>query len=183
MPDEPTGTEPGTTQPAAEPAKPTPAPAPVTSEETSQTVPYGRFKEVNDSLKAMREEMATFKADQEAVRQAKLEADGKTKQLLEESRATVAKLQPIADQFEADQKARRETATSKLPEDQREIYGDMEIGKLEAHVALLEKQNSAGMTAGNHPGGAQVVPEKPWSDMTREERKAHSRKVIEASQT
>jgi len=97
-------------------------------------IPYSRFKEVNDELKSFKDKIAKMESDKEAARKKELEKQGEYKTLLDE---TTQKLEAVTtkanewDQYKAD---RRKSLIDKLPEDDRDLYGGLELDKLEAHI-------------------------------------------------
>ena len=102
----------GTPSEALKPEPQQPEPEPEKGQEPEQpdkTVPYARFKEVNDARKALQTDMDDIKAERE---QAKIDAkkeEGKYQELYEEMEGKFAQQQSANDQLRLDQ-LRKEVA-------------------------------------------------------------------------
>ena len=102
-------------------------------------VPYFRFKEVNDQLNDMKNTVSSLKAKEEE-REAKIKAEkGEYKELYEaqvELRKTAEAKASKADEYFA---GRREQIMSNWSDEDKEIYGDMPLEKLERHNDSLNR--------------------------------------------
>lgn len=95
MPDEQATQE--ATQQEQKPAAPSAETKNTDTQSQEQTVPYARFKEINDKLKALEDDAAKkAKADADEEERRKI-AQGEWQKLAEENKAKVAELTPKAD--------------------------------------------------------------------------------------
>jgi hypothetical protein len=69
----------------------------------------------------------------------KLEEDEEYKSLYESKKVEVEELKPIVENFQMQDKQRREYLLNQLNEDDQEIYQDLSTIKLEAHISKLKK--------------------------------------------
>ena len=86
--------------------------------------------------RAQKAEKATaeLQAKQEAATKAQLEEQNKYKELYEGEQTKVADLQPQAEAWSAYNTVKRQSLLEELPEDDRELYGKLDLMDLEAHV-------------------------------------------------
>ncbi len=102
------------------------------------TVPYARFKELVDEKNTLKSELSDIRksiTDEKESRKLKdLEAKGEYDTVVSDLNSKLESAQKKADAFDSYQAARRDTLLAKLPEDDRAIYEDMSLEKLEAHV-------------------------------------------------
>jgi len=117
---------------------------------TPEAVPYERFAEVNERMKKAEAELEAHKKQIEDSKNKELEEQGKFKELLESEKKARAEAEQTAKNWTDYEKARREALISQLPEDQRAIYSDLPLEKLEKHVELVVK--SANVKT-HHGGG------------------------------
>lgn len=162
-----------TTAPVSTDNAPAPEGAKPEEKKTTEAVPYDRFKKVNDEKKALADENAQMKADQEKVRQAKMVEEGKTADLLKEEQGKVATLQVKADEWEKDQAVRREALNTELSAEDKAIADTLSVTDAEAFVKRITENNSPG-TNQSRAGGGATEPEftpgmsseklKAWND-------------------
>lgn len=119
---------------------------------TPDGIPYSRFKEVNDELKSVKDQIAKMQSDKDDARKKDLEKQGEYKTLLEETNAKLEQAQIKADEWATFQADRRKTLIEKLPEEDRELYGGLELDKLETHVNKIQK-TTVPATDSSAPGG------------------------------
>jgi len=156
MADENTPAEEVKTPPAQGSANPPPSDGDV------QTVPYARFKEVNDALKETTARISQIEADQKKAREAELAEQGKFKELLETATAERESYKVEAESWKAYQADRRKTLTEQLPEADRDIYGELRLDKLEAHVdRVKESKNKAPGASAARPSGENLGYKTP----------------------
>jgi len=160
-------------EPAAEPKPAADGVKPDTgTDDAPKTVPYERFTEVNERMKAAEAKNAQNVTDQKKINDAKLAADGKFKELLDDSTALVADLSVKADKLDAYEASRRETLLSKLPEETRKTYEKLDLEALESHVELVlgANGNTSGMASSAPASGSTDTPTpKSRKDMTQKE--------------
>jgi hypothetical protein len=146
-----------TTQTPAPVVNPEPtAPAvanPATTPDNTGTIPYDRFKEVNDAKKALELKLAGIEAQQKADADKKLAQEGDYKTLLDQKQAELDKLQAIADAATKDHAARLDKLRGQLPEDKREKYASiMDANLLES---LVDDFKLGGGVPTDRPGNSQ----------------------------
>jgi len=110
------------------------------------SIPYSRFKEVNDALKSANEALAEMKKSQEKVRTKELEEKEEWKTLADERQAKIDELNAKATEWDEFQANRRKALIEKLPEDDREVYGVLPLDKLEIHVEKITNNNVPGVS-------------------------------------
>lgn len=108
----------------------------------NQTIPYSRFKEVNDELKDMKTKLSEFQSKEEKAKQKKLEEEGKYREIIADKDSVVNKLANENEALKGYQESRRETLLSLLPESDRDIYSGLELINLEKHVDKLKQKQS-----------------------------------------
>ena len=104
-------------------------------------------------------ELKKLKDNLRLQQQKELEEKEEFKSLYESTKAENEKLKPIVENFEIQEKQRREHLLSQLSEDDQEIYQDLSTIKLEKHIERLGKSKvqvndakevtSSGKFAGN----------------------------------
>ncbi|MFQ6610707.1 MAG: hypothetical protein ACE5D7_07905 [Fidelibacterota bacterium] len=102
------------------------------------SIPYSRFKEVNESLKAANAKLEEMAKKDEERRQKEINA-------IEDAKAEIAnlatqrdELKAKAEEWENYQESRRQALMEKIPEDERELFdGFSDLAKLEK---IVEKQ-------------------------------------------
>ncbi len=119
---------------------------------TVDSIPYARFKEVNDELKAARDKLDELKEAQKKARAKKMEEDGKLKELLKEKEQEIEQLQVKSTAWDSYQADRRQTLLGKLPEEDRELYDELSLIKLEKVVEKLST-NKVPRVSGGSPMG------------------------------
>ena len=102
-------------------------------------VPRDKFNETNAALKEANENLAKIGIDAENAKLAKLEKDGELQTVIDQQKATIESLQPIADEYDKYKSNRKKELLSKLPEDKREAFEDTSITVLENVVAMQNK--------------------------------------------
>jgi hypothetical protein len=145
MPD-PTPTPPAVApSPAPGPAAPEPTPPSTPVVKTEDAIPYPRFKEVNDQLKALKEEKEAREIAEKKAKDEKLKQDGEYQKLLEEREKEIERLKKIEGEFTSTQKSIRESALAKITDEKmREIAADLTTPKLLEFVEKLNAQPGGG---------------------------------------
>lgn len=90
-------TTPETQQPEQKPVAPSAATQNTDTPPQEQTVPYARFKEVNDRLKALEDEQAKRQREQQEADEKRLAEQQQWQKLYESRKADVEKLTPKAE--------------------------------------------------------------------------------------
>jgi hypothetical protein len=131
------------------------APETVSEKQTVNQVPYARFSELVDEKNVLKSELSEIRKslsnDKESRRIKELEAKGEYDQALNDVTKKLVLAQEKADAFDQYQASRREALLSKLPEDDREIYADMRLEKLEVHVDRFANRPTSKVQVGK-PG-------------------------------
>jgi len=115
---------------------------PPEKKESEGAIPYARFKEVNDAKIKAESELQKLNEARKKAADEEAKKRGDFEKLLSEKELELAAAKEKAEQWDAYQKTRREVLLSKLPEDQREIYQDMPLIKLEKHIELISIANT-----------------------------------------
>jgi hypothetical protein len=134
--------------------------------QTAQSIPYDRFKEVNERAKKAEAELAKIQAEQEAARQAKLAADGNFQEI-------IAGLEPKAkrvDELEGVVKTLLDAELEKVPEQFRTLIPQ---GDVVSRLNWVQQAKASGLFAGraapNTDAGAQGGQEANPAKLTPEE--------------
>jgi alanyl-tRNA synthetase len=123
--------------------------APAASEEKQsvEAVPYARFKELVDERNTFKSELSDLKSQIEQQgkerKQKELEARGEYDKVVTQMQTDLDKYKTKAEAFDSYQTNRREALLSQLSEDDRDIYADMNLEKLEAHVTKVAQRPAA----------------------------------------
>lgn len=153
--------------PAAEPSK--------TETPAEQTVPYARFKEINDKLKALEDEAAKVAKEREAEDEKKLAAQQEWQKLAESRKTKVEELLPKAEladklsemvlaQYQAEIKEWPDTVKAMAPADDASILQKLDWMN-KAKPLALELMSDKTPTPGN---GRRPTPSAPAGTGTRE---------------
>lgn len=117
----------------------------VKTEDTSQEVktekenmiPQSRFNEVISAKKELEDRLAKIEADRKANAEKRLTEEGKFKELNEQLAKERDAFKAQADEWKTFQDSRRKTLIEKLPEEDRDIYGELSLDKLEKVVGKI----------------------------------------------
>ena len=134
------------------------------------TIPYARFNELNKNYKALQDDLAEMKANQEKQRTARMEEEGKYKELNAELQSKNDKLVEQNSVYLAQEKAKRESLLGKLSEEDQAIYGDLSTEKLEKHIATLESRTSVATDKSKAVRGNVLPADKDIWSMSKEEK-------------
>lgn len=127
------------------------------TEQQDNSIPYSRFKEVNDSKKELETKLAEFESAEEKRRQSELEKKGEYETLVSDLRTKLEKAETKANAFDEYQSARRDALLSKLDENDRDIYGGLSLDKLEAHVERISNKPKIQSGKPGKPSGFQTI--------------------------
>jgi len=103
----------------------------VTDVNPVDSVPYSRFKEVNDKQKSLQDQLNAMTKSQKDADDAKLAEQGEYKELLDKAKLDLESATTKATEWDAYQELRRNTLIEKIPEDDRELCEGMTLGILE----------------------------------------------------
>lgn len=142
-----------------------------------QTVPYARFKEINEKLKALEDEAAKQAKDREAEDEKKLAAQQEWQRLYEGNKAKVQELTPKAEladkltemvlaQYQAEIKEWPDTVKAMAPGDEATVLQKLDWMN-KAKPLALELMEDKAPQAGN---GRRPPPSAPAGTGAREEK-------------
>ena len=95
-------------------------------------------KKYRERAQKAEEQLVKVKDEQEKLRLEGLEKKEEWKQLAEERKAKIDELNPQVEEYSEYKKTKREDLLKLLPDDEsRELYGDLSLIKLEAHVIKI----------------------------------------------
>jgi len=129
----------------------------VSTDEKDNSIPYSRFKEVNTQRKDLEAKLAEFESAEEKRRQSELEKKGEYETLLTDLRGKLESAESKASAFDEYQSARRDALLSKLEDSDRDIYGELSLDKLEAHVDRISKTPKIASGKPGKPSGFQTI--------------------------
>ena len=104
-----------------------------------------------------------------------LEEKEEFKSLYESMKAENEKLKPIVDNFEIQEKQRREHLLSQLSDDEQEIYVDLPTLKLEKHIERLGSKKVQVSDAKEVVSSGKFAVNTKWADLSEAD-KAEARK-------
>jgi hypothetical protein len=115
--------------------------SPVEERKADPSIPYARFKEVNDEMKALKEELSKAKGADERRRKAELEKQGEYKTLLEEANSELTHYKDKAGQWDTYQSARRDALLSKIADEEDRVV--ISSAPLEVVERFVEKTTNS----------------------------------------
>lgn len=133
----------------------TPAETVGEEKQSVDNVPYSRFQEVIDVKNSLRDELDELKQNVENEKEARklkeMESKGEYEQIMQEMKAKLDAANRKANAFDEYQTNRRESLLSKLPEEDREVYSDLPLDKLEVHVQKINAKPNPATTDNSKP--------------------------------
>jgi len=100
-----------------------------------------------------------------------LEEKEEFKSLYESMKTENEELKPIVQQFEMQEKQRREHLLSQLSDDEQEIYQDLTTIKLEKHIERLGKNKVQISDAKEVTSSGKFATNTKWSDLSDEDKR------------
>ena len=110
---------------------------------SEHSVPYSVFKDTKNQLNEMKTQFAEIQEKQTAARESKMKEDGQLKELLQEKNTLIEQQTNQLQEWPTYKQNKRETLLNQIPENDRLIYSDLSLDKLEAHVNKSVKPISA----------------------------------------
>ena len=110
---------------------------------SEHSVPYSVFKDTKNQLNEMKTQLAEFQDKQNAARESKMKEEGQLKELLQEKNTLIEQQTEQLQEWTTYKQDKRETLLNQIPENDRLIYSDLSLDKLEAHVNKSVKPISA----------------------------------------
>ena len=101
-----------------------------------------------------------------------LEEKEEFKSLYEGLKIENEKLKPIVENFEIQEKQRREHLLSQLSDDEQEIYQDLTTIKLEKHIERLGKNKVQISDAKEVTSSGKFASNTKWADLSQKDREA-----------
>tara|TARA_B100000519_G_C14260350_1_gene447436 strand:- start:1468 stop:2010 length:543 start_codon:yes stop_codon:yes gene_type:complete len=138
--------------------------------DNESSIPYARFKEINDKFKTATEELSKIKSANDKAREQKLKEDGKLKELLDEKESLISELQGKAESWDKYKADRRDVLLSKLPESDRDDFADLNLKQLEKVVDKLSANTQSAPVA-NTPASRGGGLDVNMKDMDRNEQR------------
>lgn len=114
-------------------------------EKTHDAIPYSRFKELVNEKNTFKTELQTLKEQiakkEEDAKVKELESKGEYDRIMAEMNQKLEKAESKATAWDDYQVGRKNSLLEMLPEDERAIYGELPLDKLEAHVDKVKQTN------------------------------------------
>ena len=127
-------------------------------------VPYARFKELVDEKNTMKQEFEslqnTIKKQEEERKLSEMEAKGDYEKIITDMKGKLEAADSKAQEWDNYRANRRDSLLSKIPEDDREIYSDLALNKLEAHIEKISSNVGNAATTNTQPQRGKHI-EKP----------------------
>ena len=101
---------------------------------SEHSVPYSVFKDTKNQLNEIKTQLAEFQDKQNAARESKMKEEGQLKELLQEKNSLIEQQTEQLQEWTTYKQDKRETLLNQIPENDRLIYSDLSLDKLEAHV-------------------------------------------------
>jgi hypothetical protein len=115
-------------------------------------------------------ELKELKENLKLQEQKQLEEKEEFKSLYENVKAENEKLKPVVEQFEIQEKQRREHLLSQLSDDEQEIYQDLPTLKLEKHIERLGNRKVQVSDAKEVTSSGKFAENTKWADMSDQDR-------------
>ena len=111
-------------------------------------------------------ELNELKENLKLQEQQRLEEKEEFKSLYENVKAENEKLKPVVEQFEIQEKQRREHLLSQLSDEDQEIYQDLSTLKLEKHIERLGNKKVQVSDAKEVTSSGKFAENAKWSDLS-----------------
>lgn len=115
-------------------------------------------------------ELNELKESLKLQEQQRLEEKEEFKSLYENVKAENEKLKPVVEQFEIQEKQRREHLLSQLSDEDQEIYQDLSTLKLEKHIERLGNKKVQVSDAKEVTSSGKFAENTKWSDLSDKDR-------------
>jgi len=123
-------------------------------------------KKYRQRSQAAEAELKELKDNLKLQEQKQLEEKEEFKSLYENVKAENEKLKPVVEQFEIQEKQRREHLLSQLSDDDQEIYVDLPTIKLEKHIERLGSKKVQISDAKEVTSSGKFASNSKWSDLS-----------------
>ena len=139
----------------------------VVKNETNESIPYDRFKQVNDEKNALKSKLD----------------EGRYKELLEKADSEINELKTYKEKFDQYENNRRESLLSNVPEDEREKLSSLDLDTLEYVVTKVQKTtepaNPSHIPGANRNLDKKQLP-KDWTSMDDRERRTNWSDIVKS---
>ena len=125
-----------------------------------------QYKEHNQQEAELKELKENLKLQE----QKQLEEKEEFKSLYEKIKAENSQLKPVVEQFQIQEKQRREHLLSQLSDEDQEIYQDLSTLKLEKHIERLGNKKVQVSDAKEVTSSGKFAENTKWSDMSEKDR-------------
>ena len=132
-------------------------------------------KKYRQRSQAAEAELKELKENLKLQEQKQLEEKEEFKSLYENVKAENEKLKPVVEQFEIQEKQRREHLLSQLSDEDQEIYIDLPTIKLEKHIERLGKNKVQVSDAKEVTSSGKFATNTKFADITDDDRKKMKR--------
>ena len=107
------------------------------------SIPYSVFKDTKSQLSELKSQLAEMQEKAKSAKEKKMEEEGQLKELLQEKNLLIEKQTEQIQKWNTYKQNKRENLLNQIPENDRVIYSDLSLDKLEAHVSKSVKPISA----------------------------------------
>lgn len=150
-----------------------------TQENTGQVPEVGEYiaesKKYRQRAQTAEAELKELKEAQRLQETKQLEEKEEYKSLYESTKAENEQLKPVVEQFQMQEKQRREHLLSQLSEEDQQIYEDLSTVKLEKHVERLSNKKVQVSDAKEVVSSGKFAENAKFADITDEDRKRMKR--------
>jgi hypothetical protein len=143
----------------------------VSGVDNPNNVPYARFNEVVKSNKDMTKKLQDLMSSKEADRVKTMEEQGQYKELNTELQSKIDTLTEKNNYYVEQERIERDNLLSKLPEDDRKIYGDLSTNKLKTHIEKFSQKSNVQTDKSNAVRGNVLPDDKNIWDMSSEDKR------------
>ena len=127
-------------------------------------------KKYRQRSQAAEAELKELKDNLKLQEQKQLEEKEEFKSLYENVKAENEKLKPVVEQFEIQEKQRREHLLSQLSDEDQEIYQDLSTLKLEKHIERLGNKKVQVSDAKEVTSSGKFAENAKWADLSDKDR-------------
>ena len=144
------------------------APTQETSNEVGNLI--AESKKYRQRSQAAEAELNELKENLKLQETKQLEEKEEFKSLYEKMKEENSQLKPVVEQFQIQEKQRREHLLSQLSDDDQEIYADLPTIKLEKHIERLGNRKVQISDAKEVTSSGKFAENAKWSDLSEKDR-------------
>ena len=127
-------------------------------------------KKYRQRSQAAEAELKELKDNLKLQEQKQLEEKEEFKSLYENMKAENEQLKPVVEQFQIQEKQRREHLLSQLSDDEQEIYQDLSTLKLEKHIERMGNKKVQISDAKEVTSSGKFASNSKWNDLSEADR-------------